>query len=114
MKPLIIALILFLNGTTVFAGSTLGEFVDDAPKNEQYLDWIYFSGQAMMFSSITAERKTGTPIYCPPPKLSITPDQYLLILSKSVGDLKARDRDVSTFGLFLLEGLQKTFPCGGG
>jgi hypothetical protein len=51
----------------------------------------------------------GEPLYCPPPSLGITSEQYRRILADQVS--REPQDGTRPAGLVLLKGLRQTFPC---
>jgi hypothetical protein len=67
------------------------------------------AGNSILWANtIIAERKQE-PLYCPPPKLSLTSERVLEMLREDVKELPAIGE--SPWGLALLLSLHKAFPC---
>lgn len=72
--------------------------------------YMFGLGEAYGWSSTLLEVDNQKPIFCPPLKLSLGPQNYISILDAYIKDA---DYDVSEsqIELLLYYGLQLTFPC---
>ena len=74
------------------------------------LVFIHGVGDGFMFANAELESKKIAPIFCPPGKLAITPEQYIKFLDEAANNLGASANDFPVPAL-LLSRLKTVFPC---
>jgi hypothetical protein len=84
-----------------------------APENEnqRILNAMYLDGlkDGLIAFNVVVRRNGGTPLFCLPPTLVLTPEQADEILMQEV---KGRSYpDDMIVSIVLLAGLRKTYPC---
>ena len=124
MKKQLISMMLMslLIGGPVFAIEpewTWREFFEiyDAGKNDQesideFNKAFGLIGSGLLSANAMLISQGRRPLYCLPKKLVLTDDQFFSILRSSVGDNpKALRMKIYTAGVFLSDGIARTFPC---
>lgn len=116
LRPLVVTLILALVAPFLFAGSTRAEMsakemLERSKKGEALASfYIGAMGNAFSWATVYEEGRINNPIYCPPAKVALTPDQIVDIMSRFVDrDAKFADKPA---GITLLYALIDAFPCG--
>lgn len=115
MKRLIPAACIFILTTFAYGNAwavTAQQYVDF--KNEDGMNYyINGLGEGMGWANIALVNRGEAPLYCQPGKLAITMDNYIMILDNFIEDAKKKNkyRAEDPVGMYMLIGLQRTFPC---
>jgi hypothetical protein len=111
---------LALGAIPAFAGSTIGDYKNAmASENPARISlmkqYVLGVGDGLGWGSAGSKEE----LFCPPPKLTLTLDNYINILNSHIRDLdrlwanETEKVDRRFIGLVLLEALRETFPCKG-
>ena len=97
-----------LGSAETFAQSTAGQVIElkEMPFVKAYVRGL---GQGISWMNAGSAVKLGKQLFCPPPNLPITDDQYMAILEEHVRFDGTYAKEPA--GLVLLVGLERTFPC---
>ncbi|MDQ0317984.1 hypothetical protein QO002_000122 [Pararhizobium capsulatum DSM 1112] len=74
---------------------------------------VFASGETLASFNVLLKDRGEPPLYCPPPALQITQEQYVSILAnylKSSETATSKD-DYRAFPVYVREALKATFPC---
>lgn len=92
---------------------SVGEYLDysgeDTPLEVRY--YVEGLGNAYVASNVVTQRSTGDRLFCQPPALALRIEDFLYILDESIQRFDVGDLMDVSVELFLLDGLQHTFPC---
>lgn len=87
----------------------------------QMMSYVWGVGSGFEMANVDIEvHRTGKPLYCPPPEMVLTTENYLNILDARLKEVSTVKKEtlgaegyISLIEYELLQGLKKTFPCKG-
>ncbi|BCH68033.1 MULTISPECIES: hypothetical protein [Rhizobium/Agrobacterium group] len=112
MRLLLSACALLIAGETSAAQSTVRGVVENAKTDEIRRTFIVGIARGIEAANVALGSQQRPLLYCPPPKLEVTPDQWLRILEVYL-DSRPEDanRSVATMNIVLLWAAAEAFPC---
>lgn len=112
MKRFLVLLGVVLAASTSAADEgTVGGLLRSARTDPDTRLLIFISGESLAWANTYAEAEKSGRMYCPPPKLAMTGEQYAQILTSYVDENSLEQRRKELFPMFLLKALIETFPC---
>jgi hypothetical protein len=87
--------------------------LDMAADNGFTKSYVYGVGEGLLMANIEASKK-GSALFCQPPKLALTIENYADIIDRVIRELSnapASEIDPIPIPIILLRGLRETFPC---
>ncbi|MDC0953973.1 hypothetical protein OAR93_00920 [Pelagibacteraceae bacterium] len=127
MKKLICIFVLgLLLSSNAYAGIKVGTYLkvreNKNEKANQYIDDnIMGIGTGIFWSNISIQSKFGKvngekPMYCSPPKMSLTNENYINFLDEEIKYQKnlGIDNDKTDIGMMIILHMRRIFPCNKG
>ena len=111
----LIAIILLLISQVALAELKVKDY-DQLPENQKAMFNDYINGAGIGISWVGIKEigriKNYKPLYCPPPNLALTTENYVQILKARIQKIKRTPAyEISSIEPELIEGLIDTFPC---
>jgi hypothetical protein len=111
MRTLGVAVLLMAAGLTPAAAElTAREFLDRASSIQSKAFIAGLSVGMDWYQTAAEAQQKGRPLYCTPPKMTITVDQSIKILTDHLARSRPDEAD-RPLGFVLLKAMMDTFPC---
>jgi hypothetical protein len=92
---------------------TVGQYLQMVDKDPALANIIGVAGESFLFANGRLNARGQPGLYCQPPKLSITTEQYVVILKNYVNSPKhlSAKVNIESMPFVMLQALEEAFPC---
>ncbi len=123
MRNAVLALLMFFAASSADATPTKKFYLENKDRSDTMMKerlklYIDGMGEGISWANNLIKQLYGKKLYCQPENLALNADNYLDILDRQLKKEQKRIKslgwkDKTVLALFLLDGLQETFPCEG-